>query len=200
MGEYEAEVTEFLRTARHPTLGRPYRGCAYLPMVELLQFLEQNDFTTYIASGGDRDFMRPATMELYGVPRERVIGSSFALEYREDERGGSVMYKSQLDFFDDGPEKPVRIWSRIGRRPILAAGNSNGDAEMLQFAGGGSHPALRLLLHDDAGREFDYTAGAERSLERAKAQGWTMVSIKNDWATVFDDVGGVGDLAASEGS
>jgi phosphoglycolate phosphatase-like HAD superfamily hydrolase len=196
--EYEAEVTDFLRTANHPTLGRLYRDCAYRPMIELLDHLEKNGFTTYIASGGDRDFMRPATMELYGVPRERVIGSSFALEFREDDKGGSVLYKAQIDFVDDGPEKPVRIWSRIGRRPVLAVGNSNGDAEMLQFAGGGSHPALRLLLlHDDAEREFDYTAGAEGSLEKARAQGWTVVSIKNDWATVFDDVDASGDQATS---
>jgi haloacid dehalogenase-like hydrolase len=200
VGEYEADVTEFLRAARHPTLGRAYLGCAYRPMTELLGFLEANGFTTYIASGGDRDFMRPATMELYGVPRERVIGSSFALEYREDEHGGSVLYKRSLDFFDDGPEKPVRIWSRIGRRPILAAGNSNGDIEMLQFAGGGSRPALRLLLlHDDAEREFDYTAGAERSVQRARAQGWTVVSFKHDWGSVFDMCGS-GGRASSEGS
>jgi haloacid dehalogenase-like hydrolase len=199
--EYEAEVTAFLGTAMHPTLGRPYRGCGYRPMVELLGYLEQNGFTTYIASGGDRDFMRPATRELYGVPRERVIGSSFDLEYREDERGGSVLYKPSLDFFDDGPEKPVRIWSRIGRRPIVAAGNSNGDAEMLRFAGGGTSPALRLLvLHDDAEREFDYTAGAKDALERAEAQGWTVVSIKEDWTTVFDDASVGEDQAASEGS
>ena len=151
-------------------------------MVELLRYLEANGFTTYIASGGDRDFMRPTAWELYGISREHVIGSSFALSYQEDERGGNVLYKGGMDFFDDGPEKPVRIWSRVGRRPILAAGNANGDIEMLQFAGGPSKPALRLLLlHDDAEREFDYVAGAER----AKAQEWTVVSVKDDWATVF---------------
>ena len=183
---YEAEVSGFLESAQHPTLGRPYLACAYQPMVELLRYLEANGFTTYIASGGDRDFMRPVTNQLYGIPRERVIGSSFALSYQEDERGGAVMYKSGMDFFDDGPEKPLRIWSRVGRRPILAGGNANGDIEMLQFAGGPTRPALRLLLlHDDADREFDYVAGAERALERAKAQEWTVVSLKNDWATVF---------------
>lgn len=91
-----------------------------------------------------------------------------------------------MDFFDDGPKKPVRIWSRIGRRPILAFGNSNGDVPMLSYAGAGSTPALRLLLlHDDAEREFDYTEGAEKALETAKEQGWTVVSIKDDWAEVF---------------
>lgn len=183
---YEAEASEFLHTGQHPTLGGSYLNYAYRPMVELLRYLEQHGFTAYIASGGDRDFMRPTAMRLYGIPRERVIGSSFALQYQEDEHGGSVLYKSGLDFFDDGPEKPLRIWSRVGRRPIVAGGNANGDVEMLQFAGGPSLPALRLLvLHDDASREFDYVAGAERALEVAKARGWTVVSMKRDWDTVF---------------
>ena len=104
----------------------------------------------------------------------------------EEGHGDALLYKAGLDFFDDGPEKPVRIWSRVGRRPILAAGNANGDMEMLQFAGGAERPALRLLLlHDDADREFAYVAGAERALERAHKQGWTVVSLKQDWATVF---------------
>jgi phosphoglycolate phosphatase-like HAD superfamily hydrolase len=193
--EYESDVDVFLRSARHPTLGRPYIDCVYRPMVELLDYLEGNGFTTYIASGGDRDFMRPATRHLYGIPRERVIGSSFALHFKEGKNGGSVMYKPEIEFFDDGPEKPVRIWSRVGRRPILAVGNSNGDVEMLQFAGGVSGPVLRLLLlHDDREREFDYKAGAERSLEQANAQGWTVISMRNDWASVF------GDIRAAEGA
>jgi hypothetical protein len=155
-------------------------------MIELLAYLEANCFTNYIASGGDRDFMRPVTEEVYGIPSERVIGSSNALRYLEDEHGGTITYAAELDVFDDGPVKPVRIWSRIGRRPILAGGNSNGDIPMLRYAGGKDRPALRLLvLHDDAEREFGYTAGAERSLEAAAEHGWTVVSIKNDWATVF---------------
>ncbi|HKX71152.1 MAG TPA: HAD family hydrolase [Acidimicrobiales bacterium] len=186
--QYSADVTDFFRTAQHPKLGRPYRDCGYRPMVELLRFLEANDFVTYIASGGDRDFMRPIAGDLYGIPPERVIGSSFALDYREsDDDRRDVLYKAEMEFFDDGPTKPVRIWSRIGRRPILAAGNSNGDIQMLRFARTPTRPALRLLvLHDDPEREFDYTAGAERSLEHAKAHGWTVVSIRDDWATVFD--------------
>jgi hypothetical protein len=130
--------------------------------------------------------MRPLTPDIYGIPPERVIGSSNALRYQEGELGGAVVYQAEPDVFDDGPVKPVRIWSRTGRRPILAAGNSNGDIQMLQFAGGASKPALRLLvLHDDEEREFDYTTGAEKSLEQANAEGWTVVSMKNDWASVF---------------
>jgi phosphoserine phosphatase len=187
--DYQAAAHTFLHQGRHPTLDRRFRDCGYRPMVDLLRYLEVNGFATFIASGGDRDFMRPVTDAIYAIPAERVIGSSNALEYQEDEHGGSVVYMAKPDVFDDGPVKPVRIWSRIGRRPVLAAGNSNGDIPMLSFAGGPSRPALRLLLlHDDPDREFDYTAGAERSLEQARAQGWTVVSIRDDWATVFSDL------------
>ena len=109
-------------------------------MVELLGYLEANGFTNYIASGGDRDFMRPVTETIYSIPPERVIGSSNALRYLEDEHGGTVTYAAEMDVFDDGPVKPVRIWSRIGRRPILAGGNSNGDIPMLRYAGAKDGP------------------------------------------------------------
>ncbi|MGA9877035.1 MAG: HAD family hydrolase [Solirubrobacteraceae bacterium] len=181
-----AEAAEDFLSGRHPTIDRSLRECGYLPMIELLRYLEANGFTTFIASGGDRDFMRPVTEEIYGIPAERVIGSSTALSYQEDELGGSLVYSAELDFFDDGPAKPVRIWSRVGRRPILAGGNSNGDIPMLRYAGGPTRPALRLLvLHDDPEREFDYTSGAERSLELAADQDWTVISMKKDWATIF---------------
>src|SRR5271154_585485 len=184
--DYATAAHAFLRDGRHPTTGRSFRDCGYLPMIELLRYLEANGFTTYIASGGDRDFMRPITEEMYGIPSERVIGSSTALRYQEDESGGSLVYLAELDVFDDGPAKPVKIWNRVGRRPIVAGGNSNGDIPMLHHAGRPSGPGLRLLvLHDDPDREFDYTAGAEQSLQRAGEEGWTVVSIKNDWATVF---------------
>jgi hypothetical protein len=112
------------------------------------------------------------------------LGDVVTRHYHGD--GGSVVYLTEPDVFDDGPIKPVRIWSRVGRRPILAAGNSNGDIPMLAFAGGPSRPGLRLLvLHDDPAREFDYVAGAEQALKEAAARGWTVVSIKRDWATVF---------------
>ncbi len=187
--EYAAAADAYLHDGTHPTLARPLVGCGYGPMRELLAYLEANGFTSYIASGGDRDFMRPITQEMYGIPPERVIGSSNGLRYQDDEHGGTVVYLAEPDFFDDGPVKPVRIWSRIGQRPVVAVGNSNGDVEMLQYAGGAPRPALRLLvLHDDAEREFDYTAGAERALEQAEQQGWTVVSVKNDWQTVFADV------------
>src|SRR5215207_19456 len=185
---YQVAAHGFLHQGRHPTLDRHFFRCGYKPMVELLEYLTANGFSCYIASGGDRDFMRPVTERIYGIPAERVIGTSNALRYEPDEHGGTIVYLAEPDYFNDGPTKPLRIWSRIGRRPVLAAGNSNGDIEMLQFAGGPSRPGLSLLvLHDDPEREFDYVAGAERALEAARANGWTVVSVKRDWATVFDD-------------
>jgi phosphoserine phosphatase len=184
--DFEAQSHDFLHSAQHPTLGRGYLECRYKPMVELLGFLEANGFANYIASGGGRDFMRPISKEVYGIPRERVIGSSSTLDYTSDDHGGTITHKAEADYLDDGPQKPIRIWSRTGRRPLIAAGNSNGDVPMLQFTKHDDKPSLRLLvLHDDGKREFDYTSGAEQALEQASKGNWTVVSIKNDWATVF---------------
>ena len=184
---HAALVDAFFAEATHPTLGRPYQSCVYVPMVELLRYLEAHEFTCYIVSGGGRDFMRPITGAIYGIPPERVVGSSQGLTFTGVDAGhGDLLIQPTLDVFDDGPEKPVQIWNRIGRRPILSAGNSNGDDEMLRYSGRPGKAALRLLiLHDDAEREFDYTAGAERALEHAGSFGWSVVSIKNDWAQVF---------------
>jgi hypothetical protein len=130
--------------------------------------------------------MRPISQEIYGIPRQNVIGSSAALAYTSDDRGGTLTHKPELDYLDDGPEKPIRIWNRTGRRPVLAAGNSNGDVPMLDFSQHPDLPSLRLLvLHDDAEREFAYTTGAEQALERAAGAGWIVISVKSDWATVF---------------
>lgn len=116
-----------------------------------------------------------------------MIGSDFALEYTSDDRGGTITSNAQLGFLRDGTQKPIQIWSRVGRRPLLAGGNSNGDLPMLDFAQHQDKPSLRLLvLHDDAEREFAYTSGAEHALTRAETNGWTVVSMKNDFATVFD--------------
>ena len=177
--EHAGRVNAFFADAKHPTLDRLYTSCGYQPMVDLLRYLEANGFTNYIVSGGGRDFMRPVTSALYGIPPERVVGSSVGLVYRDRH----LYTTDQPEFLDDGPIKPVRLWSRIGRRPIFAAGNSNGDIEMLEFTDG-----FRLLvLHDDADREFDYTAGAEKSLQQAATDSWTIASMKNDWTTVFSD-------------
>jgi phosphoserine phosphatase len=184
--DVEASARAFIDTARHPTLGLAYRACIYQPMVELLRYLEANGFTNYIVSGGGRDFMRGFAQDLYGIPRDRLIGSTVAYTYVENEDGGAIVQKAELDVIDDGPGKPIQIWNVIGRRPILAAGNSNGDLEMLAFAGGPTRPALRLLVvHDDPAREFDYIGGAEKILSVAQAQGWTTVGMKDAWRQVF---------------
>ena len=184
--EFESKSDAFLRTTQHPTLGRGYLQCAYLPMLELLHYLEANGFSNFIASGGGRDFMRPISQEVYGIPRDRVMGSATTFEYRSNEHGGVLTHGVEMDYLDDGPQKPIRIWSRTGRRPVLAAGNSNGDIQMLEFTQHEDKSVLRLLvLHDDAQREFEYSSGAEQALEQAEKRGWTVVSMKNDWMTIF---------------
>ncbi|MGN6378772.1 MAG: HAD family hydrolase [Gaiellales bacterium] len=184
---YAADAHAFLHE-RHPILGRRYLDCAFQPMVELIHYLAGHGFTALIASGGDRDFMRQVAQQMYGIPPDAVIGSTSAISYREDDDGGTLAYLDQVEVFDNGPSKPVRIWSRIGRRPVVACGNSNGDIPMLAWSGGRARTALRLLvLHDDPDREFAYTAGAERCLGLAAEHDWTVISVKNDWATVFAD-------------
>ena len=184
--DFEAKSGSFLRSAQHPTLGRGYLETAYTPMVELLAYLEANGFTNHIVSGSGGDFMRPISQEVFGIPIERVIGSATVLEYANGGGGGTLTRKAQLGFLDDGPQKPIQIWARTGRRPLVAGGNSNGDLPMLGFAQRPDGPSLRLLvLHDDAEREFAYTSGAEKALAEAKKGGWTVVSMKDDFATVF---------------
>jgi phosphoglycolate phosphatase-like HAD superfamily hydrolase len=187
---YATQVADFYATAHHMTLKRPYREAVYQPMVELLRYLEGNGFTCYIVSGGDRDFMRPMTADYYGIPPEHVVGSALGLEWHETDSGGDVTYAPSFAFMDDGPEKPIRIWSRIGRRPILAGGNSNGDIQMLRYVQG--HPrSLSLLIHhdDDTGRgDTPYDKGAEDALRAAAAHDWTVVSVKDDWSTIFPEV------------
>jgi phosphoserine phosphatase len=185
---YQAGADSYLRTAKHPSLGRLVRECTYAPMVELLRYLEANGFTAYIASGGSRDFMRSVAGAIYAIPPERVVGSSNALGYREDDGGGSVVYHASPDVFDDGPAKPVRIWSRIDRRPILACANSNGDVPMLRFASHASRPSLSLLARDDdAERELADDSGPDRALKQAAELDRSVVSMRDDWSRVFAD-------------
>ena len=179
-------VNAYFESERHPRYRCSYVETAYVPMIELLHYLEANAFVTYIVSGGGRDFMRPFAEDVYGIPPERIVGSSSGLSFVADERGAHVMREAVVEFLNDGPVKPISIWDRTGRRPILAGGNANGDVPMLQFAGGRDRPALRLLVrHDDGEREAAYEAGAERALALAAEQGWTVVSMRDDWRRVF---------------
>ncbi|MFJ8862949.1 HAD family hydrolase [Streptomyces sp. NPDC102451] len=181
-----AAVREFFRTARHPVLRRPYPACAYRPMVELLAFLRERGFTTVIVSGGGRDFMRVISSEVYGVPPELVIGSTPDARWSASRQ--AVVYGDGIRVLDDGPEKPVRIWSRLGRRPVLACGNSDGDIEMLSYAAAAPRGLAVLVHHDDGTRDAPaYDTGARRALAEAARQSWLTVSVKDDWACLRPD-------------
>ena len=184
--DYQTLARDFVDSVNNPHFARPHIELAYVPMVELIQFLAAHGFTTYIASGGERDFMRAFTEHMYGVPPERVIGSSIKLAFEELEDSVRIVYRSELAFFDDGEEKPKNIWDRIGRRPVIAGGNSNGDIAMMRFANVPERPSLRLIVrHDDAEREFADEKGAEAALTRATDRGWTIISMRDDWTRVF---------------
>ena len=176
-GAFDAAARDFFASAVHPTLDRPYTQVAYRPMLELIGLLEAHHFRVYICSAGGRDFVRAVCEQVYGLSRDRVIGSATTLEYRDGDvyRTGGVEQP-----IDDGPGKPVHIWARTGRKPLLAGGNADGDVQMLESA----RFAL-LLHHDDSEREFAYTDGAEEALAAARARGWTVVTMKDDFATVF---------------
>lgn len=183
---FEQQAGSFLRSVEHPRFNRGYLRTAYVPMVELLSYLGSNGFTNYIVSGSGADFMRSISEELFGIPPERVIGSEATLTYSGDETGGKITNQGKVGVLDDGQQKPVQIWTHIGRRPLMAVGNSNGDIPMLDFAQREGKQSLRLLvLHDDADREFAYTAGAEDALAKAGSEGWTVVSMMDDFGTVF---------------
>jgi phosphoserine phosphatase len=175
---FERAVRTFFATARHPVLGVPYTRLAYQPMRELVGLLSAAEFEVYICSAGGRDFVRVVSQEMYGIDRQHVIGSGTTLEYRH---GEVYRAKGVEQPVDDGPGKPVHIWTRTGRKPLLACGNADGDAAMLRTARFGL-----LIRHDDAGREFAYDAGAEKALAKAKERGWTVVSMQNDFKVVFD--------------
>ena len=178
---------EFLETARHPRFGMLYRDLTYKPMVELVHYLADSGFKVFLASGGGMSFMRAVSEEIYGIPRERVIGSNIAFETRMTGEGPVIFRRKGLvDLIDDGAGKPVNIELHIGRKPILTAGNSDGDLHMLWLAQKSGQRSLSLLLrHDDAKREYAYDEGSEKTLQMAKERGWIAVSMKDDWKTVF---------------
>jgi phosphoserine phosphatase len=174
---FERAVRGFFDSAQHPTFGVPYTKMGFRPMRELIDLLGANGFQVYICSAGGRDFVRVISQEMYGIPRERVIGSSTTLEYRQ----GDVYRTAGIEQpVDDGSGKPVHIWTRTGRKPLLAGGNADGDTAMLESARFGI-----LVHHDDAEREFAYEAGAEKALTEAKDRGWVVVSMKVDFKKVF---------------
>ena len=189
--EFARIVTDWLGEARHPRFERPYTQTVYQPMLELLDYLRANGFKTYIVSGGGADFMRPWTQDAYGIPPEQVVGSGIALEYQEGADGPTLLRKPEIAFIDDKEGKPVGIWQHIGRRPILAFGNSDGDLQMLRWTTAGPGKRLGLILHhDDAEREYAYDREShfgklDKALDAAPEAGWVVVSITSDWNKVF---------------
>lgn len=186
--EFEAEALIFLNNAQDARFKKPYKLLTYKPMVELVRTLQKNDFQVYITTGGGRDFVRAVCEEIYNIPRSMTIGSSMLFQYNENAQGVAqvIRTKEVEQPIDDGPGKPLHIHRSIGRRPIMAVGNSDGDIHMLKYATCNKGLALSLLLHhDDAEREYAYDAGAEKALQLAPHAGWCVVSMKNDWKTVF---------------
>ena len=189
--EFEQIVKGWLATARHPETKRPYVEMVYRPMLELLAYLRANGFKTFIVSGGGIEFMRPWAEAVYGIPPEQVIGSSVRTRFEMRDGKPVLVRLPELDFIDDKAGKPVGINSRIGRRPIFAFGNSDGDIQMLEWATAGPGPRLGLLVHhDDGSREFAYDRRSpfgrlDLGLDAAPRRGWTVVSMRHDWASIF---------------
>ncbi|HKO87635.1 MAG TPA: HAD family hydrolase [Burkholderiales bacterium] len=189
--EFEQVVKEWIATAKHPISGRPFTEMVYQPMLELLAYLRSHGFKTFIVSGGGIEFMRPWVEKTYGIPPEQVVGSSGKTIFEMRDGKPVLVKQPAIDFIDDGPGKPVGIQSHIGRRPIAGFGNSDGDLQMLQWTTGGSGARFALLVHhDDAAREWAYDRTShigklDKAWDEATARGWTIVSIKDDWAQVF---------------
>ena len=189
--EFEEIVQSWLANARHPELDRPYTELVYQPMLEVLDYFRAHGFKTFITSGGGVEFMRPWVEEVYGIPPEQVIGSSVKVEFQEHDGEPVLVRLPELDFIDDKAGKPVGIHKFIGRRPIAAFGNSDGDFQMLQWATAGDGPSLGVIIHHtDDEREWAYDRDShvgrlDRGLDEAAERGWILVDMKTDWKTIY---------------
>jgi hypothetical protein len=189
--EFEKIVTDWIATARHPTTGRLFTGMVYQPMLELLSYLRANGFKTFIVSGGGIEFMRPWTERVYGIPPEQIIGSSIKTKFELRDGQPVLVRLPEINFIDDKAGKPVGIQMHIGRRPIAAFGNSDGDLQMLQWTAVGKGARFCLYVHHtDAEREWAYDRESsigrlDKGLDEAKAKGWTVVDMKNDWNRIY---------------
>jgi phosphoglycolate phosphatase-like HAD superfamily hydrolase len=189
--EFETIVEDWIASSEHPKFARPYTELVYQPMLELLAYLRDNGFKTFIVSGGGVEFMRPWTEQVYGIPPEQVVGSTIVTEFALRDGAPVLLRRPEMDFLDDKEGKPVAINKFIGRRPIFAAGNSDGDLQMLQWTTAGDGRQLGLIVHhDDAEREYAYDREGhigrlDQALDAAGPAGWVVVSMKDDWQTVF---------------
>jgi phosphoglycolate phosphatase-like HAD superfamily hydrolase len=188
--EFEQAVSSWIASARHPQSGRPFTEMVYQPMLELLAFLRHHQFKTFIVSGGGIEFMRPWAERVYGIPPEQVIGSSIRTRYDLRDGKPTLLRLPEINFIDDKAGKPVAINQHIGRRPLMAFGNSDGDFEMLAWTTSGPGPRFGLLVHhDDPTREFAYDRSSsigrlDKALDAAPSNGWSVVSMKNDWLSI----------------
>jgi hypothetical protein len=189
--EFEQVVSDWIASARHPRTGRLYTEMVYQPMLELLETLRANDFRTYIVSGGGIEFMRAWVEDVYGIPPEQVLGSSIETKFEMRDNGPVLVRIPKVDFVDDNEGKPVGIHKFIGRRPILAFGNSDGDHQMLQWtAAGGGARLMGLVHHTDAEREWAYDRDSlvgrlDKALDEAREKGWTVVDMAREWRVVY---------------
>jgi hypothetical protein len=190
--QFEQTVKDWIATAKHPKTGRLFTEMVYQPMLEVLAYLRANGFKTFIVSGGGIEFMRPWTERVYGIPPEQVVGSSIKTNYEMRDGKPVLVRLPAIDFIDDKTGKPVGINSHIGRRPVAAFGNSDGDRQMLEWTQGGGGARLMMLVHhDDAAREWAYGPKSkigtfsDSLMAEAKKQGWVVISMKNDWKRIF---------------
>jgi phosphoglycolate phosphatase-like HAD superfamily hydrolase len=189
--QHQALAAGWLKSARHPRFGRPYAALTYQPQLELLAYLRASGFKTWIVSGGEVQFMRAFAQEAYGVPPEQVIGTSLRMKFDPGDGKANLTFAPTLGSLDDGPGKPENIALQIGRAPLVAVGNSDGDQQMLEYSAASARPSLQILVrHDDAAREFAYDRASkigklDKALDEAARRSWTVISIKNDWRTVF---------------
>ena len=191
VSDFGALVTDWIKTARHPRFDRPYTDLVFQPMLELLTYLRANGFRTFIVSGGGVEFMRAWAPEIYGIPPEQIIGSSGKTEFRLDGDKPEILKLPAVEFVDDGPGKPVGINRFIGRRPVFAAGNSDGDLQMLEWTTLNSGLRFGLIVHHtDAEREWAYDRNSsvgrlDKALDEAPRRGWTVVDMKKDWTVIY---------------
>jgi phosphoserine phosphatase len=189
--EFKALVTEWMKTARHPKLQRGFDTLVYQPMVELLDYMRANGFQTWIVSGGGAEFLRTFAERTYGVPPQQIVGSTIVTTFEMRDGKPALVRQPKIDFIDDKDGKPVGINKFIGKRPVFAAGNSDGDLQMLQWTTAGNAPALGVIVHHtDAAREFAYDRASavgrlDKALDAAPAAGWLVIDMKNDWKQVF---------------
>jgi phosphoserine phosphatase len=189
--EFEKIVSDWANTAKHPKSGKHFTEMVYQPMLEVLAYLRANGFKTFIVSGGGIEFMRPWTEKVYGIPPEQVIGSSIKTKFELRDGKPVLARLPELNFIDDKEGKPVAIQQHIGRRPIIAFGNSDGDFQMLEWTTAGKGPRLALIVHhDDTQREYAYDRGShigklEKGLDEAPQRGWSIISMKNDWKNIY---------------